>query len=192
MGSLLSFIASYLLFPHWESDQLDNYMSNVLKANIKYMHTLADLLRGIKKSVLDYKLIRKEIFVSTANLSGAFNRMLSEPKNKQRNGNEIYEFVVLNNVLSSNMAGLIDNIAAGENVPDQRLAQLYIKQSINNLQDGFVKLGKNISSGNEEIKIPDSGKLNRKSGSELLEQFDFIFKLTNKIKKTTAAIASQS
>src|SRR6185312_13841033 len=119
IGSLLSFMASYLLFPHWESDQLDNYMSSVLKANIDYMYTLADFVRGEKKFSLDYKLKRKEIFVSTANLSGAFNRMLSEPKNKQRKGNEIYEFVVLNNVLSSNMTGLIEDIAANKDVSNK-------------------------------------------------------------------------
>ena len=192
IGSLLSFMASYLLFPHWESDKLDNYMSIVLKANIDYMYTLADFVRGEKKFSLDYKLIRKEIFVSTANLSGAFNRMLSEPKSKQRKGNEIYEFVVLNNVLSSNTAGLIDDIAAGENVPDQKEAQHYIKQSIYNLRNSILKLDKNFLLNNEEIKIPESYKLKRKNDSEFLEQFDFIYKLTYKINKTTISIVNQA
>ncbi len=116
-------------------------MSSVLKANIEYMHTLADFVRGEKKYSLDYKLKRKEIFVSQANLSGAFNRMLSEPKSKQRKGNEIYEFVVLNNVLSSNMAGLIDDMAANKDVTNQKEAQQYIKQSIYNLQKKPFKTG---------------------------------------------------
>ncbi len=192
IGSLLSFMASYLLFPHWEADQLDNYMSSVLKANINYMYTLADFVRGEKKSSLDYKLMRKEIFVSTANLSAAFNRMLSEPKSKQRKGNEIYEFVVLNNVLSSNMASLIDDIAAGENVPDQKEVQQYIKQSIYNLRDSLLKLNKKHLLHTEEPKIFEPYKLKRKKDIELPEQFDFIYKLTNKINKTTTAIASQS
>ncbi|HEY5407016.1 MAG TPA: FUSC family membrane protein [Ginsengibacter sp.] len=191
IGSLLSFMASYLLFPHWESGQLDNYMSSVLKANINYMYTLADFVSGEKKSVLNYKLIRKEIFVSTANLSGAFNRMLSEPKSKQRRGNEIYEFVVLNNVLSSNMAGLIDDIAANKNVPDQKEAQQYIKQSIYKLRNSLLRLDKNFLPGTEEIKIAESYKLKRKNDSQLSEQFDFIYKLTNKINKATIIIANQ-
>ncbi len=192
IGSFLAFMASYLLFPHWESDQLDNYMSNVLKANINYMYTLSDFVHGEKKYSLDYKLIRKEIFVSTANLSGAFNRMLSEPKSKQRKETEIYEFVVLNNVLSSNTAGLIDDIAASKNVPDQKEAQQYIKQSIYNLRDSLLKLDKNFLLSNEEIKIPESYKLKRKNDSELLQQFDFIYKLTNKINKTTIAIVTRA
>ena len=188
IGSLLAFIASYLLFPHWESDYLDNYMSDVLKANINYMYTLADFILGRKKSVLDYKLIRKEIFVSTANLSGAFNRMLSEPKRKQRKGNEIYEFVVLNNVLSSNMAGLFDDLSANENVSYQKEALQYIKQCVKNLRDSLLKLDKNNMPNKEEIKIPESSKLKRKSDNQILEHFDFIYKLTNKINKTVASI----
>jgi len=191
IGSLLSFMASYLLFPHWESDQLDNYMSSVLKANIGYMYALADFVRGEKNFSLDYKLKRKEIFVSSANLSGAFNRMLSEPKNKQRKGNEIYEFVVLNNVLSSNMTGLIEDIAANKDVSNKKEAQQYIKQSIYNLRESLLKLDKNNLTGKEENKIPESFSLKRKNESELLEQFDFIYKLTNKINKTTTAIANK-
>ena len=191
IGSLLSFMASYLLFPHWESDQLDNYMSSVLKANIEYMYALADFVRGEKNFSLDYKLKRKEIFVSSANLSGAFNRMLSEPKNKQRKGNEIYEFVVLNNVLSSNMTGLIEDIAANKDVSNKKEAQQYIKQSIYNLRESLLKLDKNNLPGKEENKIPESFSLKRKNESELLEQFDFIYKLTNKINKTTTAIANK-
>jgi len=191
IGSLLSFMASYLLFPHWESDQLDNYMSSVLKANIEYMYALADFVRGEKNFSLDYKLKRKEIFVSSANLSGAFNRMLSEPKNKQRKGNEIYEFVVLNNVLSSNMTGLIEDIAANKDVSNKKEAQQYIKQSIYNLRESLLKLDKNNLTGKEENKIPESFSLKRKNESELLEQFDFIYKLTNKINKTTTAIANK-
>jgi uncharacterized membrane protein (TIGR01666 family) len=192
IGSLLSFMASYLLFPHWESDQLDIYMSNVLKANIKYMYTLADFLRGKKNSLLDYKLIRKEIFVSTANLSGAFNRMLSEPKRKQRKGKEIYEFVVLNNVLSSNIAGLIDDISVNENVSDQKESLHYIKQSIYNLQDSLLKLDKNYLTIEEKIKIPESSKLIKKTDTQLFEQLDFVYKLTTKINKVAVAIVKQS
>jgi uncharacterized membrane protein (TIGR01666 family) len=189
IGSLLSFMASYLLFPHWESDQLDIYMSSVLKANIKYMYTLADFITEKKNSLLDYKLTRKEIFVSTANLSGAFNRMLSEPKRKQRKGKEIYEFVVLNNVLSSNIAGLIDYMPGNENVSDQKEALHYIKQSVYNLEDSLLRLDKNYLPSEEKIKIPESSKLVKKTDDQLLEQFDFVYKLTNKINKTTIAIS---
>lgn len=192
IGSLLSFMASYLLFPHWESDQLDNYMSSVLKANINYMYKFADLIRGKDNSVLNYKLIRKEVFLSNANLSGAFNRMLSEPKSKQRKGKEIYEFVVLNNVLSSNIAGLIGVSSAYEDISNQNKALQYVKHSIHNLEDSLLKLDKAYLPVEEKIKLPESSSMIRDHNNQLYGQFEFIYKLTHKINKTTIAIARQS
>ncbi len=192
IGSILSFMASYLLFPHWESSQLSNYMSNVLKANINYMYRLADLIKGESYLPLNYKLIRKEVFLSTANLSGAFNRMLSEPKSKQLNKSEIYEFVVLNNVLSSNIAGLIAGSSSNENTMDQREALRYLKLSIANLNNSISNLDRNYLLIDEKIKIPESSGMIKKTGGQLYEELDFIYKLTSKINKTTISIASQS
>jgi len=189
IGSLLAFLASYLLFPHWESNQLGNYMSSVLKANINYLHKMADNLGGKKNSLLEYKLVRKEVFLSTANLSAAFNRMLSEPKSKQRNSREIYEFVVLNHVLSSNIAGLIASI------PEKEI-QLYhnkevlqiVKRSIYNLEDSLIHFDKNYLPKADKINfpyLPGGGKILR---YQLFEQLDFIYKLTFKINKITFVI----
>ena len=183
IGSLLSFMASYLLFPHWESGQLGNYMNDVLKANINYLYRLADVLRGENNFPLEYKLVRKEVFLSNANLSGAFNRMLSEPKSKQHNKNEIYEFVVLNNVLSSNIAGLIAGTSTNENMKDQKEALYYVKQAASNLRDSVLKLDKNYLPVDGEIKIPESVKAIKNPNSELFEQLDFVYKLTIKINR---------
>jgi len=192
IGSLLSFMASYLLFPHWESAQLDDYMKSVLKANINYIYRLADIVRGKNNSVLNYKLTRKEVFLSNANLSAAFNRMLSEPKSKQRKGNEIYEFVVLNNVLSSNIAGLIAGTSGYENITDQNEALQYIRQSIYNLEESLVKFEGNYLPGVEKIKLPESSKVVKSFNNPSFEQFNFVYKLTNKINKTAIAIARPS
>ena len=192
IGSLLSFMASYLLFPHWESAQLDDYMKNVLIANINYLYKFADIVRGKNNSVLNYKLTRKEVFLSNANLSAAFNRMLSEPKSKQRKGNEIYEFVVLNNVLSSNIAGLIAGTSGYENITDQNEALQYIKQSIHNLEEGLAKFDEKHLPGDEKIKLPESPKVVKNFNNQLFEQFNFVYKLTGKINKTAVAIAMKS
>jgi uncharacterized membrane protein (TIGR01666 family) len=189
IGSLLSFMASYILFPHWESNQLVNYMANVLEANIKYLYKLADLLNGKQTSPLDYKLVRKEVFLSTANLSGAFNRMLSEPKNKQHNGKEIYEFVVLNNVLSSNIAGLVPGISGIEKKQEELSAQHYLKRSIHNLSESLINLKANRLK-HEQIKTQEFTKPSKKEEEQLIEQLDFIYKLTVNINKVTRSIAA--
>ncbi|MGH2649405.1 MAG: FUSC family membrane protein, partial [Ginsengibacter sp.] len=184
IGSLLSFMASYLLFPHWESAQLINYMESVLKANINYMYELVDIFKGKNHSPMDYKLIRKEVFLSNANLSGAFNRMLSEPKSKQHNKNEIYKFVVLNNVLSSNIAAIIGGVTSNENIIDQKEALNYLKQCISNLRDSLSNLERKYLAVDGEIKIPEFSRSLKKTGGQLYEELDFVYKLTSKINKT--------
>lgn len=104
LGGIIALVAGYVLFPQWESDQLTKPMQAVLKANIRYVQLLLDSLSGQAIKLVDYKLVRKEVYVTSANLSAAFDRMLSEPKHKQRNEKLIYEFVVLNHILSANVA----------------------------------------------------------------------------------------
>jgi uncharacterized membrane protein (TIGR01666 family) len=188
IASLLAFLASYLLFPHWESNQLRNYMAGVLKANINYLLKLADYLCGKENSLLDYKLVRKEVFLSTANLSAAFNRMLSEPKSKQRNSREIYEFVVLNHVLSSNIAGLIAGMTANENLLYQKEALQVVKRSIYTLEDSLLHMDKNYIAQEGKIKKTVLSNEEKQTNTQLFEQLDFIYKLTTKINKITFVI----
>ena len=188
IASVLSFLASYLLFPHWESNQLVNYMGSVLKANIRYLLKLADYLCGKEISVLDYKLVRKEVFLSTANLSAAFNRMLSEPKSKQRHGREIYEFVVLNHVLSSNIAGLTASLAAHDKPVYQKEPVIVVKRSIANLEDSLVHIDKNYAPVEGQIKAPGLLNVDEHKLNQLSDQLDFICKLTTKINKVTSVI----
>jgi uncharacterized membrane protein (TIGR01666 family) len=186
IASLLAFIASYFLFPHWESAQLDNYMTGVLKANISYLQKLADILYN-KKNSLDYNLTRKNVFVNTANLSAAFHRMLSEPKSKQRNRKEIYEFVVLNHILSSNIAGFISGITASSQLYSKEILQK-IKSSISCLETALQNLDKNYQLKETAIAIPEALKNLQQADSQLYEQLDFIYKLSSKINKITLQI----
>ena len=89
-------------------------MQAILRANVRYVRLLLDSLSGQAINLVDYKLARKDIFVTSANLGAAFDRMLSEPKHKQRNEKLIYEFVVLNYVLSANVATITSARLAGK------------------------------------------------------------------------------
>lgn len=188
IASFLAFLASYLLFPHWESNQLGNYMGSVLKANINYLYKLSDYFSGKKNPLLDYKLVRKEVFLSTANLSAAFNRMLSEPKSKQRNEREIYEFVVLNHVLSSNIAGLIASMPANEKQLYQKEDLQFVKRSIYTLENSLLHLDKNYLPLAHKIKVTYLLEDEKQTGNQLFEQLVFIYKLTAKINKLTSII----
>jgi uncharacterized membrane protein (TIGR01666 family) len=188
VGSALAFLASYFLFPQWESENLRGYMADVLKANIEYLEKLKIIFSGNKISSIDYKLMRKELFVSTANLAGALHRTLSEPKSKQGHVREIYEFVVLNNVLSSNIASLT---AAAYN-KEKRYAKQFmvtVNNSITLLNEGLQKLGNNFIDLKEYPpgnSFDDSQSVN----IQVKEQLDFIYKISLDIKKITGTISS--
>ena len=189
IGSALAFLASYFLFPKWESENLQKYMADVLKANIRYLQKLKIIFTGNKISTLDYKLMRKELFVSTANLSAALHRMLSEPKSKQSHAKEIYEFVVLNNVLSSNIASLT---AAAYN--DERY---YPKQFLIMVDNSISLLRRDLQQLDEpdfidDKAIPPNVSFDnvKRTNSDVKEQLDFIYKVTFDISKLTSIIST--
>jgi uncharacterized membrane protein (TIGR01666 family) len=188
IASLLAFLASNFLFPHWESHDLRGYMASVLKANISYLQKLKEFLYGNKMLSMDYKLVRKELFVSTANLSSALHRMLSEPKNKQKDRKLIYEFVVLNHVLSSNIASLTATMSNSDE-PSSREVIKKVNRTISNLKNNLVLLDKSYTEREEEQKnntlIPEKAA----TDPQLNDQLNFIYKVSEDIGKVTKKIS---
>src|SRR3569833_2894976 len=89
-------------------------MRGLLKANVSYMKKIVEALSGHYISMLEYKLARKDVYLNSANLSAAFQRMLSEPKSKQGSKTQIHQFVVLNHILFSNIATIATTLLSKE------------------------------------------------------------------------------
>ncbi|HVM87188.1 MAG TPA: FUSC family membrane protein [Puia sp.] len=106
IGSVIAFIANIFLFPAWEHEQITEYMLKMVEDNLQYFTDVANSFTGKPATINQYKLSRKNAFVSLANLSDAFSRMLSEPKSKQINSRELHQFVVSNHMLTSHIATL--------------------------------------------------------------------------------------
>jgi uncharacterized membrane protein YccC len=190
IGSALAGLGSYFLFPQWESGQLRKYMADVLKANIHYLQKMKDLFSGNKIPTLDYKLVRKELFVSTANLSAALQRMLSEPKSKQRHRKEIYEFVVLNHVLSSNVASLTAEMINQQNEKTYFEFIKPVNSSITVLEKSLQKIDNNFSIQKQSDHQNFSTPFNKTADEQLNEQMNFIYKISGDIGKITNLITT--
>ncbi|MCU0468269.1 MAG: FUSC family protein [Arcicella sp.] len=106
IGGGLAFIGSYVLLPHWEHEKLRKILIEMLEANLAYYHQVSQLYFGEQYERVPYKIIRKEVFVRSANLAAGFQRMFSEPKHKQLSINEVHKFSVLNHLFSSYVATL--------------------------------------------------------------------------------------
>ena len=140
LGGLIAVAAGYGLFPNWESYQIIKPMRAVLKANVSYVQLLLDGLSGQPVSVVNYKLARKDVYVTSANVAAAFQRMVSEPKHKQRNQKAIYEFVVLNHVLSANVSTITSALLTTEPKLHPPALTRPVKRALATLTDSLNRL----------------------------------------------------
>ncbi|MFV0607118.1 MAG: FUSC family membrane protein [Niabella sp.] len=108
IGSAIAFLATYMLAPTWEKDQLKDFMIEAVEKSQLYFKTVAQTFNKGFVQEHPYRVSRKEAFIAQANLSGGFTRMLNEPKSKQHKANLVHQFTVLINVLNSHIVTLAD------------------------------------------------------------------------------------
>jgi uncharacterized membrane protein (TIGR01666 family) len=106
IGSALAFLANIFIVPSWEREQIGDYMIKILETNAAYFRDVAGAFLGRPATVMQYKLSRKHAFVALANLSDAFERILSEPRSKREEAGIMHQFVVSNHMLTSHIATL--------------------------------------------------------------------------------------
>lgn len=106
IGSGIAFFANLILLPAWEHEKINLYMQEAIKSNRQYFTIVARAFTGKPDTLLNYKLSRKHAYVALSNIADALNRMLSEPKRKQKNSNLLQQLVVLNYMLTSHIAAL--------------------------------------------------------------------------------------
>lgn len=212
IGSIIAFVFGYLLQPVWEHEQINQTMSKVLNDGILYYHLVAAPFTGkpFDKSVNN--VARKNSWVSLANLSDAFTRMLSEPKSKQKNMQYIHQFVVANHMLVSHIAtlsyytdGLTKEYITEDYLPLINASTRYLQQALqlvdkgiddkeNTLQDnsGVRLMDQHINEllrqRQEELKQGVIESVLRKKLSDfksITDQFYFIYKITTDIQKVS-------
>ncbi len=118
IGATLALGASYFILPNWESYQLNVMMQKVIKANMHYLKSIAERTEN-QLSQSAYRLARKELYVQSSYLTTALQRMLSEPKSKQKNANHVFQISVLNNQLASYFATLSYQLKPNEQLTDE-------------------------------------------------------------------------
>jgi len=191
IGSGIALLASYSLFPTWEHEKLKEAMVSIISANKAYYEQVAKLYFEKNYNRTEYKLARKEVYVSTANLASLFQRMFSEPKSKQLFIKEVHQFTTLNHLLSSYIATL--------SLYNKEHAFTFesfdaLKPMSNNTDYLFDMAIENLEQSKDTldnvplIRMADTGyKINQ--GQDLVpEQFDLIQKVAYDIYKLTFKI----
>ncbi|WP_353184193.1 FUSC family membrane protein [Parapedobacter lycopersici] len=197
IGSGLAFVSSYIILPSWESAQVQGAMRKLLIANYQYIAQALKIIAGQTLSVTDYKLARKEVYITTANMGSAFQRMITEPKYKQQNTKEMNKFVVFNHILSSYSVTLLNNVQeadnsalTGEHIKTIRKTLYTLAQSIHLFEpddaaDDFHET---------EVETPADIDANNIDSEELrliTEQLQFLNRIAVDLHKTCDRLAEQ-
>lgn len=106
IGCAISFVFASFVLPSWEKEQIASYVEKSIAANRAYFSTVATAFIGIGFDMTNFKVARKGAFVSLANMSDHFQRMMSEPKSKQDNLENYHQFVATSHLLTSHIASL--------------------------------------------------------------------------------------
>ncbi len=168
-------------------------MRQALIANYNYCLKLAEAIHGQSWDITEYKLVRKEVYLSSANLGGAFQRMLSEPKRKQGNAKNIGKFTVLNHLLSSYIANLSSVLQQEQHHEMNSLHIKWVRKCLFNLQASIEALE---TQGDEPFKaaypeIPayfEPVKPEDWNEHLLNEQLQLCYKLTKDLRKLAEGI----
>lgn len=189
IGGTIAFLASNLLFPKWEKETLKEHMQQMLEANIAYLHLFAQKVTGQPITLLEYKLVRKNVYIHSANLSAAFQRMLSEPKTKQHNKKEIHQFVVLNHILFSNIAAFTSGVQRKTAYPDD--IKRLVRRCLKALGHVLQKLDAQYQMPLVQFNPPDKGEKGELGPDDTLikGQLEFILKITNDLDRITEPFA---
>ncbi|WP_207425231.1 FUSC family membrane protein [Pedobacter sp. SYSU D00535] len=175
IGSFIALVASYFIFPSWEYYQLKKYMGKLVVANYYYLLEVAKALTGKEFDLTEYKLVRKQVYVSSADMGSALQRMLSEPKSKQRYVKEVNQFIVLNHTLSSYIATLIAGIKNGEKASLTSGQLKTVRKALACLNESAAKFGKErIESADLTLKVVEQEEDLVAEDSFITEQLNFI------------------
>lgn len=114
VGSTLAFFSAYVIFPSWESEHVQESMRKMLISNYNYLASTLAHISGSEEDPGAYAKARQDLYVNMANITSTFQRMITEPKSKQRNAKELNRFVIFNHLLSSYSVALVNIVRSND------------------------------------------------------------------------------
>lgn len=106
IGAVLAFVGNYFFWPSWEFLNLPVFIKKSIEANRNYLAEISAFYNHKGDVTTSYRLARKNAFVELGNLMSSYQRMVQEPKSKQKQQQQVYKLAVLNHTLLSCLASL--------------------------------------------------------------------------------------
>ncbi|MCP2025983.1 putative membrane protein YccC [Flavobacterium sp. HSC-32F16] len=137
-GATLAFLANQFLWPAWEFINTPIHIENAIRANRNYLKEIADFYNQKEEEIpTSYRLSRKNAFVEIGNLMTSFQRMMQEPKSKQKTMPLVNKLVVLNHSLLSALASLSTYIQSHQTTSASESFNYIIKTILSNLDNSI-------------------------------------------------------
>ncbi|MBD1423030.1 FUSC family protein [Sphingobacterium chuzhouense] len=196
LGGAIAFVSSYIIFPNWESTQFRDNVRSLLIANYNYLAQAIQILSGKELTVTNYKLARKEVYIASANMGSTFQRMLTEPKWRQKYTKEVNRFVILDHILSSHSANLLTQV-------NQADISSYHAEHVKLLKKALSELNKAITlippHDDEEVfepkeEFPNLNEVRDENDESKLitEQLQFLSKISGDLHKVTQELVNRA
>lgn len=141
-GAILAFLANHFLWPAWEFINTSIHIESSVRANRNYLKEIADFYNKKGEVPTSYKLARKNAFIEIGSLMTSFQRMMQEPKSKQKTLPLVNKLVVLNHSLLSALASLSTYIQSHQTTSASESFNYIIKTILLNL-DHSISILKN-------------------------------------------------
>ncbi|OIQ17279.1 MAG: FUSC family protein [Flavobacterium sp. MedPE-SWcel] len=157
IGAGLAFIANYFFWPSWEFIQLPVFVKKSVEANKKYLEEIILLYNKKQDVSTSYRLARKNAFIEVGNLTASYQRMIQEPKSKQKQQPQLYKLAVLNHTLLSSLASLGTYIQSHHTTKASKAFNVVVDAVIKNLNYTIALL--NTEEAVKDISLPEKEEL---------------------------------
>ena len=154
VGAALAFFANHFLWPSWEFLNVPIYLEKSIKANENYLKEISVFYNKKGTISTSYRLARKNAFIEIGNLMASFQRMIQEPKSKQKQLPQVYKLAILNHSLLSSSASLGTYIQSHKTTSASEAFNVVVDTVIKNL-DNAISLLKNDSGIKESLPKED-------------------------------------
>lgn len=159
IGAAIAFFANYFLWPSWEFLNLPVFIKKSIEANRNYLTEISLYYNQKGTVTTSYRLARKNAFVELGNLMSSYQRMIQEPKSKQKQQNQVYKLAVLNHTLVSSLASLGTYIQSHKTYKASEAFNVVVETVIKNLDHAITLMDMDVQAeeahlaNNEELAI---------------------------------------
>ncbi|MDV6168082.1 FUSC family membrane protein [Flavobacterium sp. DG1-102-2] len=140
IGVAITFAANYFLWPSWEFMSLPVFIKKSIEANRNYLSEISHYYNQKGIVPTSYRLARKNAFIELGNLMSSYQRMVQEPKSKQKQQNQVYKLAVLNHTLVSSLASLGTYIQSHKTSTASEAFNVVVNTVIKNLDNAIALL----------------------------------------------------